>query len=289
MESNAQDPHEGRQYDRLLRLISTITRGKAKPEAVASELKEEGFDTLDVILASLAQESAVVDSQISAQTRIDISQFLKPTSSDLIARIVHQIPRFPFVLNGTLYDPQDIKRFNGQEIHLIVTAPDEPLLAVNDRTTMSNFLVSNYLSSLLSDKLKEYQYGGHNTGGGTDNAIIPATTYPPIRFLPPNRTPIFNGVTFFQHAHYQGKSLKLPIDHAFSDLTRVYGTGFFGENTWNDEISSLHFGGASTVCILYEHIHYQGSALVFFPSSGRTTNFLGDYGWNDRASSVWCW
>jgi hypothetical protein len=165
MQSNEQDPCAAGQHAQALKLISAIAHGDAKVEDIAAQLRKEGLDVLDVVLALVARASAAPRERVRAQRPIDLRHFSKPTPPDLVARTMHRVPKVPFVLNGTLYDPQDIRRFDGREIHLVATAIGEPILAVDDREVMARWWQLTYLSS-LSSAAQNYQYGGYRFGVG---------------------------------------------------------------------------------------------------------------------------
>ena len=66
----------------------------------------------------------------------------------------------PFVLNGTLYDPKDINRFDGQELHFAVAVSRDHMLAIDDLDVIGRWWQYIYLSSLTTrSPLEDYQYG----------------------------------------------------------------------------------------------------------------------------------
>jgi hypothetical protein len=146
MQSNDQNPR----HTPTLELISAIARGDAKAEDVAAQLRKEGFDALDVVLAIVSRASEAPRDRVRARRPIDFQQLSKPTPPELVAQPVHRVPKLPFILNGTIYDPQDIRRFDGRELHFIAAAPGESILAVDDREVMAKWWQLTYLSSKTS-------------------------------------------------------------------------------------------------------------------------------------------
>ena len=59
----------------------------------------------------------------------------------------------PVLLNGTLYDPEDVKRFDGQALHFVPAANREYLLAVDDID-----LMVHWWRLLRWASLEDYKY-----------------------------------------------------------------------------------------------------------------------------------
>jgi len=89
----------------------------------------------------------------------------------------------------------------------------------------------------------------------------------------------FTGTVFYEHGNYGGSTLTLLPGEGIEDLSLYWENDW---ETWNDQISSLAVWGPVTV-YLYEHRNYRGEAVAFDLSADR----LGDFGWNDRASSIY--
>jgi hypothetical protein len=270
MQSHDQNPRAAERHTQTLELISALARGDAKVEDVAAQLRKEGFDALDVVLALMSRLSEAKRDRVRAR-RIDFQQFSKPTPPERVARTVHRVPELPFVLNGTNYDPKDIRRFDGRELHFIATAPGEPIVAIDDREIMAKWWQLTYLSSLSSK----------STGGG------PRFYDPPAGWAPGRIQTVF-----YENIWFDGDYLQLDAGYGWPDLTEVH-RGFLHSDDWNDTISSLVMFGTSA-CVLCEDIHYEGSTLSFFgpvPGTGATPEIadLRVWGWNDRTSSMMTW
>jgi hypothetical protein len=105
MSSNSENTQSKQAYSKLLEIIYAIARGDAQTEGIAAQLRAEGYDYLDLIVALLDQASAGERNR-RAQKPIDIRSFSKPTPPQVVQAIVQRVPYLPFLLNGTLYDPQ---------------------------------------------------------------------------------------------------------------------------------------------------------------------------------------
>jgi hypothetical protein len=69
------------------------------------------------------------------------------------AGIRHKVPEIPFRIDGVLYDPGDISRFDGEELAFFVRRRDE-MLVMRDRQVwapvVQSMFVSNLATSLVS-------------------------------------------------------------------------------------------------------------------------------------------
>jgi len=297
MESIDQD-FRPKRNDQAMKLILAVARGDATAQDVAAQLRTQEVDALEVVLALLARASAAPRERIRARRHINIQRFLQPTPPDLVAKTAHQVPHRPFLMNGTLYDPLDIHRFDGRELHLIATAADEPILAVDDRETFGRWLASTYVSyaalspssPVIDDR---YRYGGYQFGPGPRDAPVVVVTPPPPTQGTGGGLPWPQGeekvTSFYEDIQFQGAVLHLDANFAYHDLTHL-SRGFLGTSDWNDFISSVHMYG-NWVCTLYEHVDFQGSSFTMLKRGayGQAVPYLSTYGWNDRASSVETW
>jgi hypothetical protein len=222
----------------------------------------------------------------------------------------HPIPKIPFILNGTLYDPADISRFNGRELHLVQTKGDY-MIGIDDRRLVQmwwdlvraqafiealkkkvegiagiHFYPSGTGKAAPEDgPIKAGGFGGYGGGGvvpqsgssvpgesGGSVVIIGGGTFPQDYAL------------LYEDANFQGDWLNLESHHSYPRLEAV-GRGFLQLGDWNDVISSVKFLQVST-CILFENEYFGeldgGSSLTLSASESS----LDRLGWNDRASSV---
>ena len=267
--------------DKALEIISATVLGRKRAEDAVAELRHEGLDALDVLVGVLAEASKKSTSSVRAQAAIQLQRFSERSAPDAAARTVHRVPHVPVLVNGTLYDPPDIRRFDGVELHFVPA--DDHLLAIDDRSVIANLWQTSYLSSAL----ESYQYGGYDTGVGPQ-IVIPTVPMEPGGELPPynpggSSGEGGSGTLLFEHVNFDGDWLTLPKNKAYYDLTEV-GKDFLGLGDWNDVISSVQMY-TTTMCVLFEHVHRGGASLTLH---GGTENLVA-WGWNDRVSSVETW
>lgn len=267
--------------DTAIALVSALAKGEAAAADVAHELRRRKLDAIDVLVAVLERASkAKRPSEVT--TAVQIQRFSRPSDSGSKKSIIQRIPHVPVLLNGTLYDPQDLRRFNGAELHFI--AADDHLLAIDDVATIARFWEFSYISASLESRRTETDYGGISPQFTPPTPQIPE----PGGELPPFGQGSSSGQSIpstylYEDVDFKGACLTLPNNRAFYDLTDV-GRGFLGLGDWNDVISSVQMLG-TTLCILFEHVHRGGASLTLH---GGTHNLV-PFGWNDRVSSVETW
>jgi hypothetical protein len=280
--------------DRPLDLISAVARGDAQREDVVAALKDQGIDSLDLLVEVLSNASSKRAAKPEPFSPIDPRR----AASRQKVESVHQVLKLPFMLNGTLYDPADIKRFDGQELHFVGGSAREPILAVDDRELMDRWWQFSHISRMArpmgdepaktltaegdgDDGIDTMSHGGGGAAGGGGGFPTDWTVeHPPHGVGSGSSTgPVVNDAYFYEDVNYRGDKLYLVRGRAFPDLTEIPWT-FFGTGDWNDTVSSVMAHGLDAV--LYEHVHYAGStftAQAYYPD-------LVPYGWNDRASAI---
>ena len=189
-----------------------------------------------------------------------------------------------------MYNPKDITRFDGQELHFVPTPTGDHLLVVDDRA-----LIKSWLRLAYQEQNENRNYQRFGTGGPTPTpnppGPYPSPPYPPGSGHTPydpgyswtyphggGTTTPRPGERFWEDIHAKGSDLYCRPNRGYKDLTKV-GMGIFGN--WNDEISSVTMSQISHVT-LYEHINWEGQTLSLF----REEPDLRTHGWNDRASGV---
>ena len=240
--------------EKQMRLFSDVAAGDAKIDDVAAAFKAEGVRSLEEVLAiirEIAKARPHDASKLSAP--IGLQRMREKSSAELIARTVHRVPQVPLMLNGELYDPKDITRFNGRELHFVPAASGDHMLVTDDRALMASWLQLSYLSAVAGA-------GGEATGERSGS-----------------RRP---HTTFWEDDNWGSDWLWLDQNRGYYDLTRV--GGLFAN--WNDRISSVAMDG-TRVTVLHEHIHWTGSTLTLH----RSHPSLHPWGWNDAASSLETW
>jgi hypothetical protein len=259
-------------------LIKAVAYRDAEPADIAAQLRHEGYDALDVVVAALAAEARQRTNHRDAQQPIDVQAFRRPFPPELIAQIVHPVPGRPFVLNGTLYDPEDVRRFDGQELYWVFK--DGMLVAFDDRDLMARVWELTLAVPLPGTDLNVPAPGG----------TIPGPEEPSGIRWPPGDQAI--GTFFYEHSPPDpeyiyadwGDSLYLPRGYGYPRLSKVC-RGFLCFGDWNDVISAYRSNGQGTVA-LFEHANYGGLAWTTFNTSLWELNSMG---WNDRASGVMTW
>lgn len=150
-----------------IKLIAEVAAGEAERGDVIAALRDEGIDSLDVLIDVLV--SATRGRPEPAPLHV-----LDPgRAAREVIPSVHQVPRLPFLLNGTLYDPADIKRFDGQELHLIGGTDDVPILAIDDRELFDRWSQFCYIStaSVAKSPPKTLMEIGDGLGVSTTDAL----------------------------------------------------------------------------------------------------------------------
>jgi len=288
MKSNKRDSLKTR--EKVLKVLSTSSLGKLTPDEILVVLKEDGVKSLkDLVtrLIEITKDSAELSS--SSPSRINLQLLSRQTPKEIVSTIVHRLPKVPFVLNGTEYDPKDIRRFNGRELHFIVGSQavrQGALLAFEDRSILTSWLQMIYLNRLsgldTASALPSESLGGgrlleqvYNCPPGFNCYVVfqppipppppPPAPDPAILFQPPTageRVPA--EVTMYELYGLRGLGLRLPPGYNWPDLTQVtrYNVGWY-YSTWNDAISSLH--KTSSVCAYFEDVNFGGTVRIVVP------------------------
>jgi hypothetical protein len=255
--------------NKALALLAAIVEGDATIEDSAAELRGDGIDSIEAVLAHLRQDLRQrADEQADAVRPLDLRHMRKQTPPELVASIVHHVPAVPFILNGMRYEPEEITRFNGRELHFVPAPTNDHLLVIDDRELMARWWELTYL--------EQYRHGGSQSGLDQQSLSGASTAG------------AFGETWYWEDAGFHGFLLQLPVNRGYHDLTKVT-MHIFGN--WNDEISALKMQG-SGVTVLHEHINWAGSTFTYQPPSGSFGWQLEDlhwWGFGDRASSLETW
>ena len=281
--------------DELLDLLAAVAAGDAERGDVANTLRDRGVDALDVLLAVVARAG-----RSTRAARLSLARPLTPHRSRAsdAPPSEHRRPRVPFVLNGTLHDPEDIDRFQGQELHFTPSPNRNELIVIDDRDTMNTWWQADMLFSANAKQpaktleadpthggtVVHVDRGPISGGGNLGTLAVPPGTIPPPESIPGHFPPGDTQVAqFYEHPGANGDFIDLDPNRGYHDLTEI-GYGFLGlGGDWNDRISSFQCVNVGRA-VLHEHVNWTGS--TFFSSSEMD---LHQWGWGDRASSLEAW
>lgn len=286
--------------------INNLTR-----EELVKAFNDDGIFDLEGIAENMLKRiKKDIEIQKTEPRLIDFTPLGKRTPQEVTSTIVHAVPEVPFVLDGVAYDPEDIRRFDGQALVFIpIVAADGStwlqLFHENIEEVIASYFQVRQLAALINPN--DFSIPGlpPPTPPGTPPGQPPPPGYPPLvgcgapglppcgqsQQPPPGPTPpprepnppvTWGQVQMFDDADYAGNWLWLAKGYMWKDLTRVSRGGWFGGD-WNDEISSL--SSTNTSCIYCEHVNLEGSKLLVGPNIPKHN--LSVFGWNDRISSVW--
>jgi hypothetical protein len=305
---NSADETKYTSHDKVLDALSHGTLSELKEDEILEALREEGVKNLEELVRRLSKSIRDLENKyIQRSIPLDLELLSKPTPSEIVSKIVHKVPKLPFIIGNTEYDPTDINRFNGQELHFVLaTHPrgDDVLIVFREKMNpLMNYLQMKYISQLGSVWALGYAWP-------TDWPPGPAWPPPPTPPVPlpgsggcgyPGLPPCGPGaptppvppapwyptqVQFFEGINYSSSWGWLDAGRGWPDLTQVSRDNFlFFSSDWNDCISSLSSTGSE--CTYYEHINFQGSSIAI-PPNKPVPNLL-DIGWNDRISSIANW
>ena len=246
----------------------------APPAEIVAGLREQGIDSLEVLVEVVARMARQSSQSKSESQPLDIRMFDRSTPRDLVEAISHTPPKVPFILNGELYDPKDINRFDGQELHFLASPTHNELIAFDDRKTIARFWEVTYIASL----------SGVSAGRLTGQ---------PLAFAGPEQYGPFigwpdcddgAGAYFYSDSGTEdwGDELHCPPNRGYHRLSQV-SRGFLGTSGWNDCISACQ-GKDIGIIALYEHTFWGGRTYT-----GWNQSSLDYLGWNDLASGCACW
>ncbi|WP_088362908.1 hypothetical protein [Bacillus cereus] len=256
-------------------LLSAIATGNATVDDLADVLKQNGLP-------------------------FSYSKIRTKTPPDIVSSTVQRVPQIPFYLNGVLYDPKDITRFNGQELHFVPAPSNDHMLVVDNQGIFNSWLRLLLLErNGYSEQAPISQsYPTHNVYSNqallsSDDLRPPEVPQPgadgDLVPMPPFSLFSVGGMApreffFYEHINYKGSQLILGQGRAYKNLTRVK-MGLFGN--WNDEISSIRRSiTASSIVRVFEHINFTGQSLTLFGDGSIEIPSLVPMGWNDRISSI---
>jgi hypothetical protein len=269
----------------LIDLISAVASGDASREDVVADLRKKKIDALDLLIEVFARQAKASSRQTPGE-RVDVQALSQ--RSDAPTKPVQRVPGLPVLLRGTLYDPADITRFDGTELHFIATGKDH-ILAIDDRAIMENLWQTSYLASMArSDYTTMKETTDTSVPTVTDGGVRPTSVdggytggYTCAWVTPTAPNPHTN---FYEDINYGGDRLELASGFEIPKLSGHHLGPFWSGDDWNDNISSIQMVRTEAT-VIFEHVNKTGQSFSFFRSEPNLVNL----GWNDRASSAVTW
>lgn len=286
-------------------LLAALASGDLTAGETIQELKQRETECLEVLVTLLDATAAR-----SPERRTAHQEFIDPKLFDNhpsdTAPAIHKAPRIPVLLNGTLYDPCDISRFDGTALHFVPGR--EHILAFDDRRIMDRFWMESVVAAAVQRDNgvpdDTINYGGYAGPTRTVTGAKPAdyggavvivgqpgpseggggASYPwgwPAKFD-------YGTTYFYEDCNYDGEWISLPANRGYRDLRKV-GRGAFGLGDFDKVISSV--STMNYITVLYDATDYGGSSLTLQRGQGDRNewDYLESLGWNDRASSIGTW
>ncbi len=281
-EDRADSDRRASHIDKAIQLMAAVAAGDAgiheiaPPAEIVAGLREQGIDSLEVLIEAVARMARQSSRSKSEAQPLDIRMFDQSTPKELVETISHTAPKVPFILNGETYDPKDIKRFDGKELHFLATPSQNELIAFDDRKTISRFWEVSYVASLLNMPAGRLAPQPLSTLAAGPERYGPFIAWPDCDDGP--------GAYFYSDSGAEdwGDELHCPPNRGYPRLSQV-SRGLFGTSDWNDCISACQ-GRDVNVIALYEHSNWQGRTYT-----GWNQSSLDYLGWNDLASGCACW
>jgi hypothetical protein len=224
-----EDLNRSAERDQVLDLIGAVARGDAERGDVAAALKDKGVDSVDDVLAAVAGSYDRGQAPESLARPLDVQRNAGDAGRTSAPPSVHRTSTVPFLLRGTLYDPTDIERFQGQELHFTPAADGSHLIVVDDRSIMETWWQLSFLSA---------------NAGSPSNPPSPGDG-------------LGSRTIYYEDDGFLGWTIGLRANRGYFDLTEI--------GDWNDEISSVRLIG-TRITVLHEHVYWTGSTLNVWQS-----------------------
>jgi hypothetical protein len=254
-------------------LAGSAGREQITVEGVLKALEEDGIrDLQQFIKRELARNKA----EEKAPRR---ASMLGPSVGKPSRRGPAQRPvTVPVLIDGVLYDPKDIHRFDGQILHFVGPTGDRPLTA---------FTGDQWPTALQT----VIQYRGVAGTLGWQNWVVQVPSQYPVYEVPTGGggggVVRYGPAEFFTDPNFEGDHLWLNWGWQWRDLTKVGRGDFWNRQSWNDCISSLLLPRPIVGClVLCEDINLGGAS---FSCPNSDVRDLGPFGWGDRTSSIVYW
>ncbi len=284
-----------RQAHGVMALLSRSNFPDLTAETLMAAFEAEGIRSLEDLATSVTE--ALREPHRGGPGPVPIQELGQPTAPALRGTTKRPTPKLPVRVDGTLYDPQDVGRFDDDELAFFVRSRDE-IFALRDRavwgpiiqsmflTNMATGLVSRPVLAASAGSLSVTDYGPHYcpypgyTDPWTPFSSCPYPPPPPEHPAPiPNPPPYV--VRLATEKLWHGDHLDVGSGESYMDLTHV-GWWIYAED-WNDKFMSIH----QMTCLagVFEHVHFGGDYLQIGPNTGGWSD-LDLVGWGHRISAV---
>lgn len=220
--------------------------------------------------------------------------------------IIHTPPEVAFYCDGMLYDPKDIKRFNGLPLHFTFLPEGSHMKLVAFKKykdlleTLNQLRLVSHVREAVFTEIDSGGFSKTRPGRGTftieeANKERPGAngnlTPQAVRPCPTANNPAMvcscdagnsrptAGAQFFEHTDYDGHWFWVEPGWQIADLTqmRLSRSLFSGGESWNDAVSSIKVGDG--ILILFEHINFQCPTLTLqgvTPTSQTLSSLYGE-------------
>jgi hypothetical protein len=274
--------------NKVLKALSASFLLNLTPDDMLAALQEERIESVTDLVARLAKAfKESTDARAPASTPLDLQSLSKPAPPETASAIVHRVPKVPFILNGTEYDPKDIRRFDGRALHFVAgsrSVARDALLVFDDRTIVTNWVQMISLTKMADFELKDASSGPSQSSG--TGILVHGPEHPPNPKTPgsapvtgvgfggpasPPPSSVTSDALMFWYYNFQGPSLSLGPHQQIPDL-----------GIWSRNITSLW--ATTSLCGYFDTVGFQAAILLVVPGNSYTD--LDLFGWDDRIVSV---
>jgi hypothetical protein len=196
-----------------------------------------GYYTLDggKTFVPIREEKGMAERIPPGTTRREFMEAHK-MSPEAEAAIVQQVPPVPVIIDGVLYEPEQIHLFDGKQLGFAVGA-DGRLYAFTSYEAMEDFLAQQPTPDAPGwpDEYSVF-YEGINRGGMMILGVKPGAGVPTLDYMDDEISSMdisvyaTNGCTLFEDLNYQGNYFPANCGEYYPNL---------GWHGWNDRASSL--------------------------------------------------
>jgi hypothetical protein len=272
--------------EKVLDALSASSLHKLTRDEILMALKEDGIDSLEGLVTLLVKTIKGSEAQRPHIVRpISFDRAVKPTPKERVSAIVHRVPKMPFIFDGVEYDPKDISRFNGRELHFVIgsqAAPRSTMLAFEDRSILTTWLQIAHLSSvsgLNEASIPSSQSSGvvplvhgpahpNPVGGSAWVSTTVGQGPPAVEDGPPPAHNPFGGppeMRIFDRPNFHQNMLTLSKGFEIGILAQVPRGQLLGW-TANWDNATWSMASSSSLCAYFEGAEFSGAIRVVAPN-----------------------